>query len=84
MNSNLRIAIELVAAISIVVSLVFVGLELRQSSSIARLEAYQDFSISLSEFARDISHDPQFADLLSEAGTANSVTTIHAGRHCSC
>ena len=70
--SDWRVTVEIIAALSIVISLVFVGLELRQSTSQASINAYQSFSISLSEFARDVSHDPVFSDLLARTGSLES------------
>jgi len=64
---NWRALTEAIAAISIVASLVFVGLEIRQSSAIARMEAYQAYSISIAENSRDITHDPEFALVLFES-----------------
>lgn len=61
---NWRNLTEGLAALSIVLSLIFVGLEVRQSSTIARTEAYQVYSISIAENAREIAHDPEFATLL--------------------
>lgn len=63
-NMNWRAIGEAIAAISIVISLIFVGWEVRQSSEVARMEAYQSFSVAVSENARAIYNDPQFADLL--------------------
>ena len=55
---------ELIAAASIVLSLVFVGYELRQASTVARLEAIHAYSMSVSEHTRELSHNPELALLV--------------------
>ncbi len=41
---NSRSVTELIAAGSIVISLIFVGMELRENSAIARYDAFKDYS----------------------------------------
>jgi len=53
--------IELIGICAVVLSLVFVGFELRQNSSIARTEVQQSFTASLSELSASISHDSELA-----------------------
>jgi hypothetical protein len=47
----------------VILSLIFVGLELQQSSAIARMEARQNYITPLSENFREYSTDPQFTSL---------------------
>ncbi len=54
---------------AVVASLIFVGLELRQTSSIARLEAHQVFVTAMSAGASDTASDPALAGLIMETFT---------------
>ena len=73
MKIDWRIFTETIAAISIVLSLIFVGLEIRQSSSIARMEAYQAYSLSIAENVREIFSNPEFATLVNQANREGKV-----------
>ena len=59
-----RIVTELVTAISIVVSLVFVGLELRETSAIARADAYLNTTTNAANTLQEVALDPSLANLM--------------------
>ncbi len=64
---NWRTFGEITAVLSVVLSLIFVGLELRASSAIARSEAYNTFSIRLSEVAEYMASNPEMTELVVRA-----------------
>ena len=57
---------ELVGIAAIVVSLVFVGYELRQSTAVARSDAYNNFSSQFFELVSDAALDQRMSNLLSQ------------------
>ena len=57
---------ELVGITAIVVSLVFVGYELRQSTAIARSDAYSSFSSQFLELASNAALDKRMSGLISQ------------------
>ena len=59
-------SLELVGIAAIVVSLVFVGYELRQSTAIARSDAYSSFSSRFMELASSAALDKRMSDLISQ------------------
>ncbi len=67
MKTNWRAISEVAAALSIVLSLVFVGFEIQQSSSVARVEALLSYTSSISEHQRTIAQDPELAALIYDA-----------------
>ena len=59
-------ALELAGIAAIVVSLVFVGYELRQSTAIARSDAYSSFSSQFFELASNAALDKRLSGLISQ------------------
>jgi len=59
-------SLELVGIVAIVVSLVFVGYELRQSTAIARSDAYTSFSSRFMELASGAALDKRMSGLISQ------------------
>jgi hypothetical protein len=62
-----RLFTELAAALSIVLGLIFVGLELRQSSTVARLESYHSYVSVITDLYSNASTDPNLAELVGKA-----------------
>ena len=60
---NWRIFTEIIASLSIVVSLVFVGLEIRENSAIAASDSYNQFALAVSETQLAAALDPELASL---------------------
>jgi hypothetical protein len=60
---NWKLIIEVLGVASIVASLVFVGMELRQSSALARMEARQNYLTPLSESFRELAMNSEYSDL---------------------
>lgn len=69
MKTNWRTTSELIAAISIVLSLIFVGLEIQQSSSVARAEAILSFTSSMAEHSRAVAENEQLARIVYDMNT---------------
>jgi hypothetical protein len=65
---------EAVALLGVVASLVFVGLELRQSRIAARASAYQELGIAIADNWMGRANDRALNDLVALASTADSVT----------
>ena len=63
-NHNWRFVFEIVAAGSIVLSLIFVGIELRQTSKFARFQAVQDYSSSIAGIAEGAAQDLELSERL--------------------
>lgn len=59
MQTKTRDFVELAGIFSIVISLIFVGYELRQNSAIARFEAFTTISMSLAEYNQNLSSDAE-------------------------
>lgn len=59
-------SLELVGIAAIVVSLVFVGYELRQSTAIARSDAYSSFSSQFLDLTIDAALDERMSTLISQ------------------
>jgi hypothetical protein len=59
-------SLELVGITAIVVSLVFVGFELRQSTAIARSDAYSSFSSQFLDLVTDAALDERMSRLISQ------------------
>jgi hypothetical protein len=62
---------EVVAILGIVLSLVFVGLQLRQNALVSRASAYQDLGIAMAEGWRLRASDRELNDLVYRAGSAD-------------
>ena len=62
---------EVVAILGVALSLLFVGLQLRQNAVVARASAYQDLGIAMAEGWRLRASDPELNDLVSRAGSAD-------------
>lgn len=65
---------EAVALLGVVASLVFVGLELRQTRISARAAAYQELGIAIADNWMGRANDRELNDLVSIASTADSAT----------
>lgn len=63
MKFSLKESIELIGIFSIVVSLIFVGYELRQNSAISRFESFTTISLSLTEYNQNLASDDHLAAL---------------------
>ena len=64
--ANWKDSLELVGIAAIVVSLVFVGYELRQNTAIARSDAYSSFSSRFFELASNAALDKRMSGLISQ------------------
>ena len=64
---NWKTASELAAVASIVLSLVYVGFELRENSAISRSDAYNTYAISVSENQANLALDPTLSSLMARA-----------------
>ena len=62
---------EVVAIFSVVISLIFVGLQLRQSAMASRAAAYQELGIAMSEGLRARAADRELNDLMARAGSSD-------------
>ncbi len=68
MNSfNWRHVTEFIAVVSIVVSLLFVGIELRENSAIARVNAYNSFAENVAASQSALAADPILAPIMFRA-----------------
>ena len=56
---------ETLGFLAVVASLVFVGLEIRQNTQVARAEAYRDVAIFTTDLAIRLAEDPEFQALYS-------------------
>jgi len=68
---SVRVLGEVVAVVSVVLSLVFVGLQLRQSAVVARASAYQELSLTAAEGFRARAFDRELNDLIVRAGSSD-------------
>ena len=64
-----RTVTELIAAVSIVTSLIFVGIELRENSAIARSNAYSVYAVSVSESQSALAAEPILLPIMRRAFT---------------
>lgn len=62
---------EAVAILGVVLSLFFVGLQLRQNALVSRASAYQDLGIAMAEGWRLRASDRELNDLVYRAGSAD-------------
>ena len=65
-STDWKTVAEFTGIAAIVVSLVFVGYELRQSTAIARSDAYSSFSSRFFELASSAALDQRMSDLISQ------------------
>jgi len=68
-NISSRELVELVATLGVVLSLAFVGYEIRQNTISARASAFQEIGIATSELWNDIAHDRELSDILYQANS---------------
>ena len=73
-SSRFRRLAELVGVIGLILSLVFVGLEVRQNTRVAKAEAYRAFATQVSEWYSRMT-DPEFAELVNRAMGGASLTS---------
>ena len=66
-----RIIGEVIAVVGVVLSLLFVGLQLRQSAIVSRASAYQDLGIAMAEGWRLRASNPALNDIVARAGSAD-------------
>lgn len=73
---------EGVAVAGVIVSLIFVGFELRQSTVTARAEAYQEIGLTIAEFWYNDALNPELIEITwrAEAGDSLSATELHQAR----
>lgn len=64
--STWKNSVELIGATAIVVSLVFVGYELRQSTAVARSDAYNNFSFQFFDLVSSAALDERMSGLISQ------------------
>ena len=62
---------EIVAILSVVLSLLFVGLQLRQNALVSRASAYQELGIAMAEGWRLRASDRELNDLVFRAGSTD-------------
>ena len=65
-NISYREVSEIIAVVSVVFSLIFVGLQLKQSTIASKAAAYQELGIATSEIWFKMSSDPALNDILFE------------------
>lgn len=63
-SSRLRDNLEIVGIFGVVISLLFVGYELRQSSKIAKIEAYEAYTSNTIDITLEMSSNPELAGLV--------------------
>lgn len=56
--------VEIAAVLGVIFSLVFVGYELRQNSTVARLDAHQIYVSNIVELNGSLAHDPDLSELI--------------------
>ena len=71
-SERIRAAIEMTGLISVVASLVFVGLELQQSSAVARVQAQQTSSQIINDAFAVVAEDPELATLVTNVNTGRT------------
>lgn len=64
---NRRAVGQALAAGSVVLSLIFVGYEIRQSTSVARQEAYYAFMQALNDNSYSLANDAELAEIIARA-----------------
>jgi hypothetical protein len=62
---------ELAGIIAVVCSLIFVGLELRQTSAVARMEANNNFVADMAEGMRQLALSPELSQLVADISGNN-------------
>ncbi len=68
-NTNLAKSIsQLLAIVSVVLSLLFVGYEIRQNTAVARSEAYNEYSSRTAELLMSVATDQRMSLLVSQIG----------------
>ena len=70
------------AAAGVIVSLIFVGFEIRQSTVAARAEAYQEIGLTIAEFWYNDALNPELMEVTwrAEAGDSLSASELHRAR----
>ena len=72
MNWNLRTFVEIVAVISVVLSLIFVGVELRQNTNVAKASSYREITAGLAEQRAFWASDPEVTTIYYAYATADT------------
>ncbi len=67
-----RALAEGAAAVGVIVSLVFVGFEVRQNTVAARAQAYQEIGLTVAQFWHDDASNPQLLEILQRANDPDS------------
>jgi hypothetical protein len=65
---------EIIAAVAVVVSLMFVGLQLAQANALARDEARQNQIKSVGDISRMVVENPQLADIIARASAGETLS----------
>ena len=69
MNLKSKQVIEILSASAVVVSLLFVGYEIRQNTSAIRIESYNEFSSRMSELLTSIAENERLSGLVAEVSS---------------
>ncbi len=67
--------VEIIAAVGVIVSLLFVGFEIRQNTAVARGQARQELAALNQEWLLTMGQDPEFEALWNKAWGANPVSS---------
>lgn len=70
-SGRIKDQVEIVAAVGVIVSLLFVGFEIRQNTAVARGQARQDLASLNQEWLLTMAQDPDFEALWHEAWIAD-------------
>ena len=76
---NLRQIVELVGIVSIVLSLLFVGIEIQQNTNVATNQAYNDFGSRYQELTLSIAHDEELSSLIARIQEGETSSDISFG-----
>ena len=71
-GARIRVAIEIAAALGVIVSLLFVGLELRQNTAAVRGATFQALSDASADDLSAVAQDPELAALLEQVYFADA------------
>lgn len=77
-SQNLRTSIELIGAASVLVGLVFVGLELRSNTQAIRAETFQSLTDISNDYIMQLAADPDLARIY-HAASANGISVLSPG-----
>ena len=75
-NWSAKDKLEMLGIAGIIFSLIFVGIELNQSSTVARLEAHQSFTESMAEIINNMALDPGISAIAIKSQTAEGISQL--------